>query len=419
MPGGPRGQPPGCRADLRRRAIVIDPVGQRRGVVPRAHRERFDRPGPGRRQRLPRRCRRRPRAAGSGRPRAASRPRAAERVERRVLEPRADRRERARRMGFAFAEIAGEPYWDETACYRFTAGRDRRAGGRDRRDRAPVRAQAVDHAVRARPERPARHPRRRLADRRSGPGRRGSHPSTAGSTCAATAPGRRSCWNTTPTRRPRCSRPAWCSGNGCEMRTATGARHDQFNSIHETLIEAWRAHGPAGRRCISAAPRDSDEDTRHGRLPARHRDPGRARRRRFLDMDEIGWNGASFPTSTNARSRRCSSSIPGTGCCASSSAPTSRRRATRWIEPAWRLVPSSKAFLSLLWHMFPDHPNLLAALSGAGADRRAGALEADLGAGGVERRRARAWRPTGPMPTSRASGRPICRIAGASTGGTR
>ena len=24
-------------------------------------------------------------------------------------------------MGFAFAEIAGEPYWDETACYRFTA----------------------------------------------------------------------------------------------------------------------------------------------------------------------------------------------------------------------------------------------------------------------------------------------------------
>ena len=41
-------------------------------------------------------------------------------MQRLTLEPRADRRERARRMGFAFADIAGEPYWDETACYRFT-----------------------------------------------------------------------------------------------------------------------------------------------------------------------------------------------------------------------------------------------------------------------------------------------------------
>jgi glutathionylspermidine synthase len=36
-------------------------------------------------------------------------------------DPRLDRRERARRLSFAFAEIEGEPYWDETAYYRFTA----------------------------------------------------------------------------------------------------------------------------------------------------------------------------------------------------------------------------------------------------------------------------------------------------------
>ncbi len=24
-------------------------------------------------------------------------------------------------LGFAYAEIAGEPYWDETACWEFTA----------------------------------------------------------------------------------------------------------------------------------------------------------------------------------------------------------------------------------------------------------------------------------------------------------
>jgi glutathionylspermidine synthase len=33
-----------------------------------------------------------------------------------ALAPRPDWRDRARRLGFAFAEIDGHPYWDETAC---------------------------------------------------------------------------------------------------------------------------------------------------------------------------------------------------------------------------------------------------------------------------------------------------------------
>ena len=42
-------------------------------------------------------------------------------MQRHRLEPRPDWREHARTLGFAFAEIAGEPYWDETACWEFTA----------------------------------------------------------------------------------------------------------------------------------------------------------------------------------------------------------------------------------------------------------------------------------------------------------
>jgi glutathionylspermidine synthase len=37
------------------------------------------------------------------------------------LVPRPDWREHARRIGFVYADIAGEPYWDETACWDFTA----------------------------------------------------------------------------------------------------------------------------------------------------------------------------------------------------------------------------------------------------------------------------------------------------------
>ncbi|TFI56952.1 glutathionylspermidine synthase family protein [Sphingomonas parva] len=34
---------------------------------------------------------------------------------------------------------------------------------------------------------------------------------------------------------------------------------------------------------------------------------------------------------------------------------------TAWIEPIWKMVWSNKAILQLLWTMFPNHPNLLAA----------------------------------------------------------
>ena len=34
---------------------------------------------------------------------------------------------------------------------------------------------------------------------------------------------------------------------------------------------------------------------------------------------------------------------------------------TLWIEPIWKMIWSNKAVLQVLWQMFPDHPNLLAA----------------------------------------------------------
>ena len=34
---------------------------------------------------------------------------------------------------------------------------------------------------------------------------------------------------------------------------------------------------------------------------------------------------------------------------------------TRWIEPAWKMFLSNKALLAALWHLYPNHPNLLPA----------------------------------------------------------
>jgi glutathionylspermidine synthase len=34
---------------------------------------------------------------------------------------------------------------------------------------------------------------------------------------------------------------------------------------------------------------------------------------------------------------------------------------TQWIEPIWKMLWSNKALLPILWELFPDHPNLMAA----------------------------------------------------------
>ena len=37
------------------------------------------------------------------------------------------------------------------------------------------------------------------------------------------------------------------------------------------------------------------------------------------------------------------------------------RTDSMWIEPTWKLIPSSKGILPILWQLFPNHPNLLPA----------------------------------------------------------
>ena len=61
--------------------------------------------------------------------------------------------------------------------------------------------------------------------------------SMAASTCATTARARRSCSNTTPTRRPVCWRPRSFSGTGSRM---PGPRTINSTAIHEKLIDIFK-----------------------------------------------------------------------------------------------------------------------------------------------------------------------------------
>ncbi|WP_426955347.1 glutathionylspermidine synthase family protein [Muricoccus radiodurans] len=275
-------------------------------------------------------------------------------MQRHTTEPRPDRRERARALGFAFADIEGEPYWDETAYYSFTAEEvDVLEAATDEIERLTI--EAVDTAIRqdAREafglspgawrlakqswERQERHLYGRLDLRWDGSG-----------------PPLLLEYNAdTPTALFEAGVVQW------EWLTCTDDTADQFNSIHEALIESWGKMGLPGLVHFACA-RDSTED--RGTVDyLRDTAMQAGLRAEFLYMDEIGWDGTRFRDLEERPISALFKLYPWEWLLAESFGSHIATADTRWIEPAWRMIPAGKGFLAWLWKLFPGHPNLLPA----------------------------------------------------------
>lgn len=138
---------------------------------------------------------------------------------------------------------------------------------------------------------------------------------------------------------------------------------DQFNSIHERLIDRWKQIAddvPGHRRVHFTGVSDSPEDqgtldylrdtATQGGLDAR-----------AIDIADIGWNGKRFTDLDETPVDVLFKLYPWEWMAAEEFGRHLVDRRTRVIEPAWKMVLSNKAILPVLWEMFPDHPNLLAA----------------------------------------------------------
>jgi glutathionylspermidine synthase len=277
-------------------------------------------------------------------------------VERRTLAPRPDRRERARRMGFAFADIAGEPYWDETAFYRFTEAEVETLESATA-EIERISREAVGYAVAQALNDPLGIPEGawRIVTRSW----EAQEPSLYGRLDLrwdGTGAPRLLEYNAdTPTALFEAAVVQWewlqCLDDG--------AAHDQFNSLHEALIAAWRGLSLPGTvhfSCDAASIEDRGtvDYLRDTAIQA-------GLEATFLAMEEIGWNGSAFTDLEERPIAAMFKLYPWDWLLREAFGANIPKASTRWIEPAWRLIPSSKAFLSLLWHLFPDHPNLLAA----------------------------------------------------------
>lgn len=143
---------------------------------------------------------------------------------------------------------------------------------------------------------------------------------------------------------------------------------DQFNSVHEALIAAW----PAMRlppRVHFTSMRDSTEDP--GNVDYLRDTASQAGLDApFLFVDEIGWDGRRFVDLDRQEMRAVFKLYPWEFLLRDNFGNHVAGAATRWIEPAWRLLLSGKGILALLWELFPGHPNLLPAFREPGRTGR-------------------------------------------------
>ncbi|PRD15814.1 glutathionylspermidine synthase family protein [Pantoea coffeiphila] len=141
------------------------------------------------------------------------------------------------------------------------------------------------------------------------------------------------------------------------------AGSDQFNSLQEKLIERFadlhQKHG-FGLLHFSCC-RDTEEDrgtvqylqdcaTEAG-LPSE-----------FLFIDEIGLGEKGQFTDVNDQViSNMFKLYPWEFMLREMFSTKLADAGVRWLEPGWKSIISNKAMLPLLWKMFPNHPNLLAA----------------------------------------------------------
>lgn len=134
---------------------------------------------------------------------------------------------------------------------------------------------------------------------------------------------------------------------------------DQFNSIHERLIAAWKkfGRGPVYFSTVKDFPEDEQTVTYLRDTCAQA-----GLETRVIAVEDIGWN-ARLKRFVDLEERpldTCFKLYPWEWMWAEEFAPQLALGTTQFIEPTWKMLLSNKGLLPILWELFPGHENLLA-----------------------------------------------------------
>ncbi len=279
-------------------------------------------------------------------------------MERMAVKPRDNWRERVESQGMEYHTIDGGIYWDESACYRFTSGEvDTLEEATEELQRLCL--EAVEQVI-----------RRDLFDRLAIPREfvplvarswEMKEPSLYGRfdlSCNGSAPPKLLEYNAdTPTSLLEASVIQWF------WLKDMFPEADQFNSIHEKLIDFWRSwpylrNGPIHFACAGESAEDLGNT---GYLMDTALQGGMEVVRLFIE--EVGWDSTlrRFVDLDGAPIQTLFKLYPWEWMVREEFGKYLSEVPMRILEPPWKMILSNKGILPILWELFEGHPNLLPA----------------------------------------------------------
>ena len=145
----------------------------------------------------------------------------------------------------------------------------------------------------------------------------------------------------------------------------TNKHSDQFNSIHEKLIAAWKELSPKPALVHLGGVKDHLEDAQTVLyIQDTCHQAGLATEQLFIE--DVGWHNMRrrFLDLQEREVTHYFKLFPWEWMWGSEFANELKLETTQFIEPMWKMLLSNKAILPVLWELFPDHPNLLPAFDG-------------------------------------------------------
>jgi len=276
-------------------------------------------------------------------------------MHRRISQPRTDWRERVAAVGLTYHSHDDGPYWDESVCYELTSGEVElleRAGNTLHRLCIQAAQAVVENEWWTRLGIPARAVPEILRSWER------DDFSIYGRFDLAFAPGAEPKlleYNAdTPTALVEAAVTQWFWLQELDPQA------DQFNSIHERLIEAWRPW--RGKVIHFSSIKDHAEDEQTV-LYLRDTCEQAGVSTRHVFVEDIGWDAARecFVDLELEPVRRCFKLYPWEWMWHEEFGPELARGRAQFIEPSWKMLLSNKGLLPILWELFPNHPNLLPA----------------------------------------------------------
>jgi glutathionylspermidine synthase len=143
-------------------------------------------------------------------------------------------------------------------------------------------------------------------------------------------------------------------------------KSDQFNSIHERLIAKWTELDNYLSKPLYFAHMDSEEDEM---TSAYMRDTAEQAgiKTAALLIDEIDWNGRHFTAPGETLIQSCFKLYPWEWMVREDFGRylPEVKDLLNWIEPVWKMVLSNKGILPILWELYPNHEYLLKSYFGS------------------------------------------------------